>query len=98
LEKTPGGELDIDLLLVSQPHRTFKGKLHRDGLGGETIVKDNKVVLPARARIADPDLIGQLEKMAVGVEVRAKIHCGRRSLGYVWFSETWEFIYETFLF
>jgi biotin carboxyl carrier protein len=98
LDKASDGELDIDLLLVSQPHRTFKGKLHRDGLGGETIVKDNKVVLPARARVADPDLTGQLEKLAVGVEVRAKIHCGRRSLGYVWFSETWEFIYETFLF
>jgi hypothetical protein len=98
LDKSPGGDLDVDLLLVSQPHRTFKGKLSRDSLGGETLIKDNKVVLPARARITDPDLVRQLEHLPVGVEIRAKINCGESSLGYVWFSEAWEFLYERLLF
>ncbi len=56
LDKSAEGELDVAILLISQPHRTFAGKLRRDGLGGETVVKDDRVVLPARARITDPDL------------------------------------------
>lgn len=97
-EHAPGAELDIDVLLASQPQRTYKAKLQRNGLGGETIIKDNKVVLPARARIADPELAAQLSQHPVGVEVRAKVHCGHRALGYVWFAEVWDFLYESFLF
>jgi len=28
----------------------------------------------------------------IGAEVTAKIHCGKRSLGYVLFGDVWEFI------
>src|SRR5262249_48634959 len=59
-------ELDVQLLLASHPHRTFRGVLARDGLGGETTVRDNAVVLPARVRLTDRDLLTQLEGMPVG--------------------------------
>jgi multidrug efflux pump subunit AcrA (membrane-fusion protein) len=98
LDRSPAGELELDLLLASHPHRTFKGRLQRTGLGGETTVKDNVVVLPARVRVTDPDLIGRLEGMPVGVEVRAKIHCGQRPIGQVWFFGLWEFFHEHVLF
>jgi multidrug efflux pump subunit AcrA (membrane-fusion protein) len=98
LERAPQGGLEVHLLLASQPHRTFRGRLTRDGLGGETAVKNNAVVLPARVQITDRDLLTQLDGMPVGVEVRAKVHCGPRAAGYVWFFDLWEFFFEHVLF
>jgi biotin carboxyl carrier protein len=92
------GFVEVDLLLANQPHRTFKGRLYREGLGGETTVKDNNVVLPARVQIDDAELAGLLETMPVGLEVRTKVHCGSRPIGHVWFYEIWEFVYEHLLF
>ena len=90
--------VEVDLLLTSQPQRTYRGRLHRDDLGGETTIKDGAVVLPARVRVSDPDLVSQLERMPVGVEVRAKVHCGRHAVGYVWFFDLVEFFCEHVLF
>jgi hypothetical protein len=92
------GFVEVDLLLASQPHRTYKGRLYRDGLGGETKVVDSAVVLPARVRITDEELIKQLENMPVGLEVRTRVHCGPHSIGAVWFHELWEFVYEHVIF
>jgi biotin carboxyl carrier protein len=36
----------------------------------------------------------ELNRMPVGAEVRAKVRCGKRAVGYVWFYELWEFFYE----
>ncbi len=36
--------------------------------------------------------------LKVGADVKAKIHCGRRPIGYVWFHELWEFIQSRILF
>jgi multidrug efflux pump subunit AcrA (membrane-fusion protein) len=86
--------LAVDVLLASQPEHTYRGRLSRDGLGGEATVENNAVVLPARVQITDPELLRQLRGLPVGVEVRARVHCGRRAVGYVMFHELWEFFYE----
>lgn len=98
LRRSPDGSLEVDLLLASHPQQTFQGRLYRGGLGGETIVKDNVVVLPARVRVIDRALLAQRRAMPVGVEVRAKIRCGRHALGYVWFFDLVEFFYEHVVF
>jgi multidrug efflux pump subunit AcrA (membrane-fusion protein) len=98
LARSRDGALDVQLLLASQPHRTYRGRLTRDGLGGETTVRNNRVVLPARVQITDRDLLTQLDGMPVGVEVRAKVDCGRRPIGYVWFGGLWDYFYEHVLF
>lgn len=90
--------LEVDLLLQSHPHRTLKGRLMRDGLGGETTTRDQATVLPVRVRLDDDDLRQQLDELPVGVEVRARVHCGPRPVGYVWFHEVWDFVYEHLLF
>jgi biotin carboxyl carrier protein len=92
------GYVEVDLLLTNQPHRTYQGRLYLDGLGGETTVKDSNVILPARVRIADEELAAQLESLPVGLEVRTKVHCGSRPIGYVWFFELWEFFFEHVVF
>lgn len=38
------------------------------------------------------------EQLKVGADVKAKIHCGREPIGYVWFHELWEFIQSRILF
>ena len=98
LGKSKDATVEVDFMLASHPQRKYRGLLHRDGLGGETAVKDNQVVLPARAVITDPELAAHLEQLPVGVEVRAKVNCGRRALGYVWFHDLLEFVYERLLF
>jgi biotin carboxyl carrier protein len=98
LRQSADGSLEVNLLLASQPLRTFKGRLRWDGLGGETTVKDNAVVLPAHVEIADPDLAAQLASLPVGLEVRARVDCGLRPVGTVWFGDLIEFIYERLLF
>jgi multidrug efflux pump subunit AcrA (membrane-fusion protein) len=45
------------------------------------------------------EAIAQLKKnLKVGADVKAKIHCGRAAIGYVWFHELWEFIQSRILF
>lgn len=98
LAKAGGAELDVDLLLTNDPQRIYKGKIGPEGLGGETIIREDKVVLPARVTITDRALLGQLERMPVGVEIHARIQCGHASAGYVLFNEIWTFLYEKFIF
>ncbi|BBO35943.1 efflux RND transporter periplasmic adaptor subunit [Lacipirellula parvula] len=38
------------------------------------------------------------EHLKVGADVKAKIRCGRKPIGYVWFHELWEFIQSRILF
>ncbi|WP_428306832.1 efflux RND transporter periplasmic adaptor subunit [Lacipirellula sp.] len=38
------------------------------------------------------------EHLKVGADVRAKIRCGTKPIGYVWFHELWEFIQSRILF
>lgn len=98
LARQPGGELAVDFLLVSHPEQVYHGVLRAAGLGGETRVENNAVVLPASVEIRDPALEAQLAQMPVGVEVRAKVHCGQRALGYAWFFGLWEFLHEHLFF
>ena len=98
LARAPEGELDVDMLLTSDPHRSYRGKVRAESLGGETVIRDNRVVLPMRIAVTDPSLLGQMDQMPVGVEVRARIHCGAASAGTVWFGELWDFVYERFVF
>jgi multidrug efflux pump subunit AcrA (membrane-fusion protein) len=98
LARAPEAGLDVQLLLASHPHRTYRGQLTPDGLGGETTIRNNSVVLPARVQITDRDLLTQLDRMPVGVEVRAKVDCGPRPVGCVWFGGLWDFLYEHVLF
>lgn len=47
---------------------------------------------------ADAALAELKKNLKVGADVKAKIHCGRAAIGYVWFHELWEFIQSRILF
>ncbi|HMP02111.1 MAG TPA: efflux RND transporter periplasmic adaptor subunit [Gemmatales bacterium] len=94
--------LEVDLMLTSHPDRRYKGKLHREGLGGRVDVFNNEPALTARVQVGD-DLADLLRQLGGGAmpnetEVRAKIRCGKRAVGYVWFYQLWEFMFEHLIF
>jgi hypothetical protein len=105
--KGPDAELDVDLLLISVPTRTFKGKLARGKLAGEATPdkedpsdSEPKVLASVRidgAGIAADDAIPR-ELLTSGTEVHAKVRCGNRPMGYSLFYGVWEFFFEKVVF
>jgi hypothetical protein len=100
-------ELDVDLLLLTDPTRVYKGKLARNKIAGEANVHreeedDAEPVVIARVRvegdgIAPEDTIPR-DRLLTGARVHAKIRCGSRALGYSLFYGAWEFFFEKVVF
>ena len=104
---TGATELDVDLLLLSDPTRVYKGKLARDKVAGEASMRreeseDTEPVVIARVRVEGDDIPAdeQLprERLLTGTEVHGKIRCGDRALGYSLFYGAWEFFFEKVVF
>jgi hypothetical protein len=102
-------ELDVDLLLRSQPTKVYKGKLARDKIAGEANPNkdDNNEAEPvvlAWVRIDGEDIAKEDQipldpkQRVTGTEVHAKIRCGKHAMGYSLFYGVWEFIYEKVVF
>jgi hypothetical protein len=105
--------LDVDLLVRTEPTRTFKGILKRERIGGEaTPQKDDnneaEPVVTAYVSIDDREdaegneipsekLIPR-DLLVTGTEVVAKVRCGNAALGYSLFYGVWEFLCEKVLF
>jgi multidrug efflux pump subunit AcrA (membrane-fusion protein) len=52
----------------------------------------------AGGQSAVQDLAQLKRTLKVNADVKAKIHCGRAAVGYVWFHDLWEFIQSRILF
>ncbi len=103
-------ELDVDLLVRSEPTHVYKGILSLNKIAGEAQPNkdDNNEAEPivlAYVRltgegIADRDnLVLNAPKLLVtGTEVHAKIRCGNHAMGYSLFYGVWEFFYEKVVF
>jgi hypothetical protein len=100
----PNEFLDVDVLVVSQPTTTYKGRLYQRSIAGEAVPNrddhnQSDPVLYAYVTVNEPDLPPIPEDLLVaGVEVKTKIRCGDRSMGYSLFHGVWEFFYENVLF
>jgi hypothetical protein len=103
------GDLDVDLLLVSAPTRSFRGKLHKTKVAKEatpnrTDNNEPEPVVIARVRIhaVDDDIAGSTlvpeQFLLTGTEVHARIRCGNHAMGYSLFYGVWEFFYEKVVF
>lgn len=81
-------ELRVEFRLATEPDRTYEGKL--DLIATRTNASESKgSVIKIFVSIEDEDL--KINRH-IGAEVRAKISCGERSLGYVLFGDVVEFI------
>lgn len=103
LDKSPNGQLNVRLWISTDPNTYYEGKLHQSGMGGMVShVSENEAVLKCRVEIGD-DLRQEIDRlkgigMPVEVMVQAKVNCGARSIGYVWFYQLWEFFFEHVVF
>jgi biotin carboxyl carrier protein len=85
--------LKVDFILAADPNQKFSGSIVEVGTATQT----------------HPDL-GQTVRLKVKIDasefdirqvksgVTAYVHCGKRSLGYVWFHPLWEFVQKKVLF
>lgn len=106
-ESSPDPKLVVDLLVTSHPTVVFKGMLAKSRIAGEaTPNKDDhnetSPVVIAYVSLDDPEIPEEFrlhkELLVTGVEVRAKVRCGNRAMGYSLFYGLWEFLYEKVVF
>ncbi len=76
------GPLDVSFALATNPGRVLRAKLDRVAERTEVSELDGAVVLATAAVDAD-----EIPERVPGATVVARIHCGTRSLGYVWFHD-----------
>ena len=100
-------ELDVDLLVTSEPTRVYKGKLAQLKLAGEASPAkeesgDAEPVVLASVRIDGPGIAPEdrIPPMLLisGTEVHAKVRCGERAMGYALFYGVGEFLFEKIVF
>ncbi|MFN4258699.1 MAG: hypothetical protein ACK4RK_05345 [Gemmataceae bacterium] len=106
-ENTGNAPLDVDLLLLTNPTQTYRGKLDRHKLAAEAIPSaddpnDPEPVVLASVRLEGTDIPKdkQLprELLVTGAAVSTKVRCGNRAMGYSLFYGLWEFVYEKVIF
>lgn len=85
--------LDVSFVLATEPGLGLWGELERVGMRTEVTEADGAFVL-ARVAIDSEHIPERLP----GATVTAKIHCGRRALGYVWLHELIDAVRSWFLF
>ncbi len=90
-ELEPG--LEVSFMLATDPGVSYAGRIERMGELTESD-KQTGASVPVTVSI-DRD---QIDGLRPGATVIAKIHCGRRSLGYVWFHGIWEKVQSRLLF
>jgi len=88
-----GEGLDVSFVLAADPGRRLQGEIDRVGIRTEVSETEDAFVL-ATVRIHRDEI----PELIPGGSVVAKIHCGRRPVGYVWFHDLWEAIQTWVLF
>jgi hypothetical protein len=105
--KRENESLDVDLLLVSEPTHTFRGKLARADIAAQAMVDKNahdeaEPMVLAKVRVSGDDIPSGYrlppDRLVTGTEVHARVRCGNRAMGYSLFYGVWEFVYEKVIF
>lgn len=97
----PNAHLEVTFILATHSDAHLTGRVYDidenaevHGESGNTVrmmVAFNQDDL--KQLVADP-----ANQLKVGADVKAKIICGRRAIGYVWFSDLFEFVQSRILF
>lgn len=89
-------KLPVSYILATEPGATEKGTVKEIKNTAEIQEKDEGNVVVIKVAINKQDIKeGDLRE---GATVTGKVHCGRRSLGYVWFHDLFAFIQAKVLF
>lgn len=85
--------LEIVFVLASSPGQEYRGKIVETHLAAEPRGEEGNVVL-VRAAIDKKQLV----QLHPGSDVRVRVECGTRSLGYVLLHDVWSFVQSRVLF
>lgn len=85
--------LAVEYILATDPEQRYAGWLEEIAARTQVVEEEGNVVVVT----VEPDP-NDLPPLRPGAEVRARILCGRRPLGYVWFHELIEFVQARILF
>ena len=97
----PESKLKLTFILATHPSIRLEGQVEHIDTSAEMRGEDGNTV---RMRVSFPqeDLKKVVDNPAkdlkVGADVKAKIYCGRRAIGYVWFSDLFEFVQSNVFF
>ena len=89
-----GKDLDAEFILATDPDFEMVGKIKEIHLGAEVRGDEGNTVL-IKVQIDKNDLP---HHPRAGATVTAKVRCGHRSIGYVWFHDLLAFIHSKILF
>jgi hypothetical protein len=90
----PDGEpLRVSFLLVGELGVTYHGHIDRIARRGHVDEKSGKPVVRVVVWLDEP-----IKNPRPGAGVVARIHCGRRSLGFVWLHDAWNSVRRRLLF
>ena len=87
--KSNDPDLKVTYQVATAPGTTLSGTVKEISLVANPEKEEGNVVV-IRVKINKDD-ISPADRLA-GAAVSGKVHCGRRSLGYVWFHDLFEFI------
>lgn len=82
-----GPELNVKFMLAADPNRTVPGKLADFALSTE-LDGEQKSTVAATVNFDRNDVAG----LRPGATAVAKIYCGKRSLGFVWFHDLYDYL------
>lgn len=88
-----GQELGLSFILATDSSVTYDGRIREVAARTEITESEEAIVLVTA--YVDRDAIA---KRVPGATVVAKIHCGRRPIGYVWLHTLWETVYSWIMF
>ena len=100
-EKDPNAKLEVEFVLATHTGEPIKGLVERIDTSAEVHGDDGNTV---RMRVSfSQSALKQLvtdpsTELKVGADVKAKVLCGKRAIGYVWFSDLFEFVQSRILF
>lgn len=86
-QQDQGSDLKVEFVLATDPVETYEGKLGTIATRPKRLPEKGSLVEVFASIPDDPDL-----QRRIGAEVRAKIHCGQESLGYVLIGDAIDFV------
>jgi hypothetical protein len=93
----PGEKLPVTFFLALNPKEKLQGKVEETHRSAEVRGEEGNTVL-IRVSLNQDELRNVIAEPKIGATATAKIHCGRRAIGYVWFHDLIDFVRSKILF
>ncbi|MCH2113616.1 MAG: HlyD family efflux transporter periplasmic adaptor subunit [Pirellulales bacterium] len=100
-EEDPASKLQVNFFLATHSDVRLSGRVEEIDRNAE-VRGENGNTVRMRVSFRQEDLKKLVNdpsvELKIGADVKAKVFCGRRPIGYVWFSDLFEFVQSRILF